>query len=120
MSLSQLIKSSVQRAKTEAGDLLIDFTVRKKTGTRYFNGVNTATYVDKVVKGMHDRFEESEIDGNLVKVTDDRIVLFIDTADQVPTFEDLLLEVAEQYQVIRCQPIYAGLEIVLALVHARK
>lgn len=119
MSLSTLIKSSVQKARSQLGDLAISFVVMRKTGTSYINGKNTPTFRNVDVTGVHDKFEHHEVDGNVVRVTDNKIMLFIDSNDQVPQHDDLLVDGATTYQVIKAQPIYAGSQVVLAMVHAR-
>lgn len=120
MGLAQLVASSVTKARQAVGDLAIQFSVKRKTGSTYLNGSNFPTYDTKPVYGVHDKFEAHELDGSLVQVTDTKILLFIDTPDQVPTAEDLLVEGSIEYQVRSSQPIYAGDKIVMAIVQARK
>lgn len=117
---AQLIKSSVQRAKAQIGDLAIEYTVRKKIGTTYFNGRNIPQYRDIVVAGVSEKYEAHEIDGNLVQITDSKILLFADSIDKVPDTGDLIVEGGQEFQVIKGQPIFAGQEVVAATVQARK
>lgn len=120
MPLANLIKSSVQKARAQLGDLAIQFVVKRKLDSTYYNGRNEVNYREVPLFGAHDKFETHEMDGNIVKVTDDKIMLFIDANDQVPEFEDQIVEGDKVYQVIKSQPIYAGDKVVLAMVHARK
>lgn len=120
--LANLILQSVQKARSEVGDLAVSFIVKRKTGTSYYNGRSTATYANKPVKGLYDKFELKEIDGTLVRTTDSKIILFIDTNDESPLPEDLIVDnnLNETFQVMNSYPVYAGPQIVLATVHLRK
>ena len=120
MSNVQLIIGSVKTAKNSLGDLVINFTYRKKTGSVYSNGRNVPTYASDVsISGIFDKFEDREIDGILVKVTDTKLVLFNDGNSQVPNLGDVILWGATEYQVVRPYPVFAGPTAVLCIVQVR-
>ena len=120
MSLAQLVRDSVSSAKSELGDLLITFQYRKKTGSIYAAGKSTPTFAADVdLQGIFDKFESRDIDGTLVKITDSKMILFIDRNELVPNSGDLIFHGSTEYQVVKPNSIFSGSNVILCVVQVR-
>ncbi len=120
MNLQATVLAAIETAKQAAGDLLITCSHRQKTGATYTNGHNTPTYATGVdVEGLFDKFSEFEMDGVQVKVTDTKLVLFVNPDSVIPTMGDLINANSIEYQVIKPYPVYAGDKLALCTVHVR-
>jgi hypothetical protein len=120
MSLTNLIVSSVAKAKVTLGDLVVTFKVRKKSGTEYVNGKYENTYTDTDVDGIYDKFQVHEIDGNLIKSKDVKLLLFVGLV--LPENGDLLVDETGliTYNVISSVHTKAGSTPVVSTVQVRK
>lgn len=120
MDNKALVLKSVNTAKTKLGTLLVDFTFKKKIGSTYVSGKNTINFLqDQIISGIYDKFESNEIDGSQVKITDTKLLLFVDVNSNIPVAGDLIVEGDNNFQVVKSYPTYAGNQVAMCSVQVR-
>jgi len=119
VSLSERVLSSVDRARTALGDLVITATVTK-TASVYDNDllkvVNTTS--TRTVQGFVSAWDYNEVDGSNVRVDDVKFYAF--PSITVITHNDPVTVNGVSYVVVKVAPVMAGSRVALTQVQLRR
>jgi hypothetical protein len=119
MSLSSTVLHAIDRAQSSLGDLVITITL-KSTSTVFNNSTGKAepTEVTKYLKASVDRWESDEVDGDLVRSDDVKLIDFsvsvpIDLSDSVE-FNGV------SYNLVKITPTYVGNHVGVRTLQLRR
>lgn len=119
--LSSTIYSAVIGAKGKLGSLVIQATL-KVAGVAAYNaatGVKSTTPTDKSIDVVVDKFAFNEIDGEQVKSSDVKLVMF-NNDDMVPSLSDKVVLNGVTYDLINVSPVQAGSKVIIFMLQLRR
>lgn len=119
--LASTIYSAVLGAKGKLGSLVIQATL-KTAGVASYNaasGVKSITTTDKSIDVVVDKFAFNEIDGEQVKSSDVKLVMF-NNDDTVPSLSDKVVLNGVTYDLISVNPVQAGSKVIIFMLQLRR
>ena len=119
--LSSTIYSAVIGAKGKLGSLVIQATL-KVAGVAAYNaasGVKSTTTTDKSIDVVVDKFAFNEVDGEQVKSSDVKLVMF-NNDDAVPSLSDKVVLNGVTYDLINVNPVQAGSKVIIFMLQLRR
>ena len=119
--LASTIYSAVLGAKGKLGSLVIQATL-KTVGVAAYNaasGVKSTTTTDKSIDVVVDKFAFNEIDGEQVKSSDVKLVMF-NNDDTVPSLSDKVVMNGVTYDLINVNPVQAGSKVIIFMLQLRR
>ena len=119
--LASTIYSAVLGAKGKLGSLVIQATL-KTAGVASYNatsGVKSTTTTDKSIDVVVDKFAFNEIDGEQVKSSDVKLVMF-NNDDTVPSLSDKVVLNGVTYDLINVNPVQAGSKVIIFMLQLRR
>lgn len=119
--LASTIYSAVLGAKGKLGSLVIPATL-KTTGVASYNaasGVKSTATTDKSIDVVVDKFAFNEIDGEQVKSSDVKLVMF-NNDDTVPSLSDKVVMNGVTYDLINVNPVQAGSKVIIFMLQLRR
>lgn len=119
--LASTIYSAVLGAKGKLGSLVIQATL-KTAGVASYNaasGVKSAATTDKSIDVVVDKFAFNEIDGEQVKSSDVKLVMF-NNDDTVPSLSDKVVLNGVTYDLINVNPVQAGSKVIIFMLQLRR
>lgn len=119
--LASTIYSAVLGAKGKLGSLVIQATL-KTAGVASYNaasGVKSITTTDKSIDVVVDKFAFNEIDGEQVKSSDVKLVMF-NNDDTVPSLSDKVVLNGATYDLINVNPVQAGSKVIIFMLQLRR
>lgn len=119
--LSSTIYSAVIGAKGKLGSLVIQATL-KVAGVAAYNaasGVKSTTTTDKSIDVVVDKFAFNEVDGEQVKSSDVKLVMF-NNDDTVPSLSDKVVLNGVTYDLINVNPVQAGSKVIIFILQLRR
>lgn len=119
--LTSTIYSAVLGAKGKLGSLIIQATLKTAGVASYdvTSGVKSTTSTDKLIDVVVDRFAFNEIDGEQVKSSDVKLVMF-NNDDTVPSLSDKVILNGVTYDLINVSPIQAGSKVIIFMLQLRR
>jgi hypothetical protein len=101
-----------------------DITVRYAGNDQVYNPATdtftAGTDVDVPVKGVFTQFAKKDIDGELIKVTDKRVLIAGTALDNAPENNSKIIDGGIEYQVINTETIQPSDTVVLYMVQVRR
>jgi hypothetical protein len=124
--LKDTVLKAVATARRAFGDLLIDAKIVKREILKHIPGT-TPRYpeTEADVKIYMSRYSQKEIDGDRIKASDFRVIVFpVDSnslllPNEVPTVNDLIRVGDVQYRTMFSNNVMAGDQVAIAEVHMR-
>ena len=119
--LASTIYSAVLGAKGKLGSLVIQATL-KTVGVASYNaasGVKSIATTDKSIDVVVDKFAFNEIDGEQVKSSDVKLVMF-NNDDMVPSLSDKVVLNGVTYDLISVNPVQAGSKVIIFMLQLRR
>ena len=119
--LASIIYSAVLGAKGKLGSLVIQATL-KTAGVASYNaasGVKSIATTDKSIDVVVDKFAFNEIDGEQVKSSDVKLVMF-NNDDMVPSLSDKVVLNGVTYDLISVNPVQAGSKVIIFMLQLRR
>lgn len=119
--LSSTIYSAVIGAKGKLGSLVIQATLKVANAPTYnaASGVKSTTSIDKSIDVVIDKFAFNEIDGEQVKSSDVKLVMF-NNDDTVPSLSDKVVLNGVTYDLINVNPVQAGSKVIIFMLQLRR
>ena len=119
--LSSTIYSAVIGAKGKLGSLVIQATLKVANVPTYnaASGVKSTTSTDKSIDVVIDKFAFNEIDGEQVKSSDVKLVMF-NNDDTVPSLSDKVVLNGVTYDLINVNPVQAGSKVIIFMLQLRR
>lgn len=119
--LSSTIYSAVIGAKGKLGSLVIQATLKVANVPTYnaASGVKSTTSTDKSIEVVIDKFAFNEIDGEQVKNSDVKLVMF-NNDDTVPSLSDKVVLNGVTYDLINVSPVQAGSKVIIFMLQLRR
>ena len=120
--LASTIYSAVLGAKGKLGSLVIQATL-KTAGVASYNaasGVKSTATTDKSIDVVVDKFAFNEIDGEQVKSSDVKLVMFNNDDDTVPSLSDRVVLNGVTYDLINVNPVQAGSKVIIFMLQLRR
>ena len=119
--LASTIYSAVLGAKGKLGSLVIQATLKTATVASYnaASGVKSIATTDKSIDVVVDKFAFNEIDGEQVKSSDVKLVMF-NNDDTVPSLSDKVVMNGVTYDLINVNPVQAGSKVIIFMLQLRR
>jgi exosome complex RNA-binding protein Rrp4 len=123
--LKQVVLQAVATAKAAVQDLAIPCQLIQKSMPTHVPGTApSSTPVTHDVKIIHDKFETKEIDGERVRASDHKVLIFPETGQPVPETNDVITgdidkSGVKSYRVINNDKVMAGDTVALSQVQLR-
>ena len=119
--LASTIYSAVLGAKGKLGSLVIQATLKTATVASYnaASGVKSTATTDKSIDVVVDKFAFNEIDGEQVKSSDVKLVMF-NNDDTVPSLSDKVVMNGVTYDLINVSPVQAGSKVIIFMLQLRR
>lgn len=80
----------------------------------------SGTDTDVTVKGVFTQFRKKDIDGELIKLTDKRVLIAGTALDNAPDNNSKIVDGGDVYQVINTDAVQPADEVILYMVQVRR
>lgn len=123
--LKSVVLQAVATAKTAVQDLAIPCKLIQQSMPVHVPGTTpVSTPVESDISIIHDKFDSKEIDGDRIRATDHKVLVFPEVGQPVPDTNDIIRgdidkSGVKSYRVLRNEKVMAGDTVALSQVHLR-
>lgn len=119
MSLVNQVLSGVEKARIALGDLVIDLPIISKSEGTYDDATSTVTATDTAtsVKAVPVDWDDGEVDGTLILMSDIKMVVF--SEDITIDLSDLVDYNDGKYKIMAIKPIKVGYHVPVRILQLR-
>jgi hypothetical protein len=123
--LKQVVLQAVAAAKLAAQDLAVPCVLIQRTMPVHVPGTtpsSTETEFDVMI--VHDQFTSKEIDGDRIRASDHKVIIFPESGQPIPDTNDIIRGDIDKlgvkdYRVIRNDRVMAGNTVALSQIQLR-